>query len=723
MKNLNQLVGWYQNNISKYDKNKWDSSVNNQTINAYGKYPKPNKQKPELIDVDTLVRGSSYTKAKTKQNLFTVIRLALIRFLLLPLYSQWWVQQTSRKIYNFLLTLYALQVFNFGMYIYVTSYCEENIVIVRDLMLPNLLSLLLSVIHSQIVATTDGRVKSSIDLQEKRRRLSRRNVKRKTSWRGSSTSSKASSAKFGADQGEPFNGNKFNVHRNSSTNCPPGLKKRNADWNHVYSPYRLNKNRLESNLELNLEVERMQNCEDTNAESERSEWSNIDHGFESFNGKSSSSDELGTTARTTSENKEEENQYLTVKPNVLLNGQRVQEDVDKNCYLSPTSGQTNTVFTSPWLGVTSNSECSYSSGSESDSMSDRSENNSFPLAHTFKPVNDKISCSLWRGNKLTKVEMSVLDISTSITNKVETMTKSSDYIYIGLMLSVLLTLVPVLCRICEAAFDSTTTEFTILDMPAILMEMIPKVTIINSAFGQTFSEKLFLSIGLLLRFCLTALLFFMLAVAERTFKERLLYAKLFSHLTSSRRARKSEVPHFRLSKLRNIKTWLSVRSYLKRRGPQRSVDVIVSTTLMLCLVFVSFLCAESLNDSVQQHWHYDLEVFIWSCSLGCFILRFMTLGTAINDKYRSVSILITEQINLYLKMEQNPVKKDSFAAANNVLKLAADLLKEIEVPFKISGFNINPYVSAGIRVLIVSALSGICSEILGFKLKLFKFKE
>jgi len=50
---------------------------------------------------------------------------------------------------------------------------------------------------------------------------------------------------------------------------------------------------------------------------------------------------------------------------------------------------------------------------------------------------------------------------------------------------------------------------------------------------------------------------------ERTFKQRFLYAKLFSHLTSSRRARKSNLPHFRLNKVRNIKTWLSVRSYLK----------------------------------------------------------------------------------------------------------------------------------------------------------------
>lgn len=95
-------------------------------------------------------------------------------------------------------------------------------------------------------------------------------------------------------------------------------------------------------------------------------------------------------------------------------------------------------------------------------------------------------------------------------------------------------------------------------------------------------------------------------------------------------------------------------------------------------------------------------------------------------------------------MEQNPEKKEKLTSSNNVLKLAADLLKvclnrnkflstkmlrfslstqEIEVPFKISGFNVNPYLSAAIRVLIVSALSGICSDILGFKLKLFKFKE
>lgn len=55
----------------------------------------------------------------------------------------------------------------------------------------------------------------------------------------------------------------------------------------------------------------------------------------------------------------------------------------------------------------------------------------------------------------------------------------------------------------------------------------------------------------------------------------------------------------------------------------------------------------------------------------------MTLGTQINRKYvnRNLSILTTEQINLHLQIEQNSGKKEELTVANNVLKLAADLLK------------------------------------------------
>ena len=91
------------------------------------------------------------------------------------------------------------------------------------------------------------------------------------------------------------------------------------------------------------------------------------------------------------------------------------------------------------------------------------------------------------------------------------------------------------------------------------------------------------------RLILTISFFFLLSVAERAFKRRFLTAKLFSHITSTRRSMKSKIPHFRLYKVRNIKAWLCVRAFLRRRGPQRSIDCIVSSASMLMLLNVSSL--------------------------------------------------------------------------------------------------------------------------------------
>ena len=73
-------------------------------------------------------------------------------------------------------------------------------------------------------------------------------------------------------------------------------------------------------------------------------------------------------------------------------------------------------------------------------------------------------------------------------------------------------------------------------------------------------------------------------------------------------------------------------------------------------------------------------------------------------------------------MEKKPEKKDEIAVVNNVLKLAADLLKEIENPFKISGLGVSPWVYNVTKVVILSAASAVASELFGFKLKLYKIK-
>uniref|UniRef100_A0A1B6G604 PHTF1/2 N-terminal domain-containing protein n=1 Tax=Cuerna arida TaxID=1464854 RepID=A0A1B6G604_9HEMI len=396
-----------------------------------------------------------------------------------------------------------------------------------------------------------------------------------------------------------------------------------------------------------------------------------------------------------------------------------------------------TTSAAEWIGITTNSEeCSYSSDmDERPSPANNSELTDHPFAWEFQispaailspscASSDKVSCTMWDKREVKKAELSVLDISSAIIARVEGMPENLDYFYGGLFAAVLLAAVPSLCRLSTSLGDVTTggTSLNVSSLFSVQSLSDSLNAIIVSAFGASQWERTIILIGMLERCILGALFFFLLAVAERTFKQRFLYAKFFSHLTSFRRARKSELPHFRLNKVRNIKTWLSVRSYLKKRGPQRSVDIVVSAAFIITLLLLSFLSVELLKDSVYLRSTYNIEALAWTLVLGVFLLRFMTLGTKINRKYRNLSVLITEQINLYLQIEQKPNKKEELMVANSVLKLAADLLKELESPFKISGLSANPYLYTITKVVILSALSGVLSEMLGFKLKLHKIK-
>ncbi|CAK9823743.1 Protein phtf [Anthophora retusa] len=426
--------------------------------------------------------------------------------------------------------------------------------------------------------------------------------------------------------------------------------------------------------------------------------------------------------------------------------QQCESEEEGECEETVTNHLTEaTTSATEWMGVTTNSDdCSYSSElEESDINNETNKNYGEFVEHPFSwefelPPSimlssncasyDRVSCTVWTRRDIKKAELSVLDISSAIIARVESMPESMNYFYGGLMLSLVLSLIPSIKRLNDHVgmdnSSNTTSSLIPNDLTHISFETYTDILckLIDMAFGTTLWERMVVLISAFERLILSSLLFFLLAVAERTYKQRLLYAKLFSHLTSSRRARKSDLPHFRLNKVRNIKLWLSVRSYLKRRGPQRSVDVIVSAVFIVTLLLLSFVSLELIKDLESLHSRYNVEALFWSFSLGIFILRFMTLGTKINKKYRNLSVLITEQINLYLQIEQKPHKKEELMVANNVLKLAADLIKELECPFKISGLSANPYLYTITKVVLLSALSGVLSELLGFKLKLHKIK-
>lgn len=186
---LDKVVSWYQKKISTYDKQQWEKTVEQRILRGFVQAPLTNTQlKTELIDVD-LVRGSSFPKAKPKQGLGTVLKLSVLRYCFLPLYAKWWVAQTSPRVFTLLLLLYGLQMWCWGVYSYNINRpgsgdaeVHDHIVSTLDLCIPMALSLVLSTIHSQIVATasipSEANKRKPLVLSKRRRRRKER-VKRK----------------------------------------------------------------------------------------------------------------------------------------------------------------------------------------------------------------------------------------------------------------------------------------------------------------------------------------------------------------------------------------------------------------------------------------------------------------------------------------------------------------------------------------------------------------
>ncbi|XP_047417701.1 protein PHTF2 isoform X3 [Sciurus carolinensis] len=691
---VTDAIVWYQKKIGAYDQQIWEKSVEQREIKfiKLGLRNKPKKTahvKPDLIDVD-LVRGSAFAKAKPESPWTSLTRKGIVRVVFFPFFFRWWLQVTSKVIFFWLLVLYLLQVAAIVLF---CSASSPHSIPLTEVIGPIWLMLLLGTVHCQIVST---RTPKPISTGGKRRRS-------KKAKNSIDKSTETDNGYVSLDGKKTVKSSEAGM-QNHEPQCET-VKPEETAW--VIGTLR--------NVP-NKDAQRTI----TNVSDEVSSEEGPETGYS-----------LRRHVDRTSENilrNRKSHHYKKHYPN---------EDAPKSgtsCSSRCSSSRQDSESTRPesetedvlWEDLLHCAECRSSCTSETDVENpqinpcvkkeyrdDPFHQSHLPWLHSSHPGLEKISAIVWEGNDCKKADMSVLEISGMIMNRVNSHIPGIGYQIFGNVISLILGLTPFVFRLSQATDLEQLTAHSASELYVIAFGSNEDVMVLSMVI-----------ISFVVRVSLVWIFFFLLCVAERTYKQRLLFAKLFGHLTSARRARKSEVPHFRLKKVQNIKMWLSLRSYLKRRGPQRSVDVIVSSAFLLTISVVFICCAQLLHvHEIFLDCHYNWELVIWCISLTLFLLRFVTLGSETSKKYSNTSILLTEQINLYLKMEKKPNKKEELTLVNNVLKLATKLLKELDSPFRLYGLTMNPLLYNITQVVILSAVSGVISDLLGFNLKLWKIKS
>ncbi|XP_023808306.1 putative homeodomain transcription factor 2 isoform X2 [Oryzias latipes] len=769
---VKDAVVWYQKKIGAYDQQIWEKSVEQREIKGLRNKPKKTGHvKPDLIDVD-LVRGSAFAKAKPESPWTSLTRKGIVRVVFFPFFYRWWIQVTSRAIFLLLLALYLLQVAAAIMYV---SIPEAHGIPATEVFGAIWLMLLLGTVHCQIVSTRTPKPVSSSG-GKRRRKL------RKASQMEVHREGDGSSSTDNTQEGSPHSQSASTTYSLGAffqdfwhDICKAGSKKSKlsidksteTDNGYVSLDGRVNNRSSEEGLQLHE-----QRC-DSLSRAEEACWSSRMSPPHSHTGRSSGlllvSSKKEPMSDEASSEEDPEASY-----SALLSPHRGVERMNNDCTLRNRKSTHHykkhyTVEDVPKSGTSCSSRCSSLRTHDSESTRHESETEDLmwedflhcaecrssctsetegeaagtpacplnkkeyrddpfhqghvPWLHSSNPGLERVSAIVWEGNECKKADMSVLEISGMIMNRVNLYTPGIGYQVFGHLASVTLGLTPFVYRLAQYCDVDQLTSLSASELLSVAF---------GGGSGSDALVIAMVTLSFLVRVCLIWLFFFLLSVAERTYKQRLLFAKLFGHLTSARRARKSEVPHFRLKKVQNIKMWLSLRSYLKRRGPQRSVDVIVSSAFLLTLSVVFICCAQVTRKTQTRllhvhetflEYHYNWELVIWCSSLSLFLLRFVTLGSETSKKYSNTSILLTEQINLYLKMEKKPNKKEELTLVNNVLKLATKLLKELDTPFRLYGLTMNPLLYNITQVVILSAVSGVISDLLGFNLKLWKIKS
>ncbi|XP_041869392.1 protein PHTF1 [Corvus kubaryi] len=743
-------ISWYQKKIGAYDQQIWEKAVEQTQMKGFKNKPKKKGHiQPDLIDVD-LISGSTFAKAKPEIPWTSLTRKGIVRVVFFPLFSQWWIQVTSQRIFMWLLVLYIMQV------VAVVLYFMVPVVSASEVMGPLCLMLLLGTVHCQIVSTQVNRPAGNNGLSRRRRKLRKSVGVDGNNWLSPDRTSKEeqsgspslltnlSSLLFQRRNRRVRLVAEKGTETESGVNAVgDGIKPRQARSEHrlLHSKEKSKlsdgeKSHQDDGTNRDGVSDELSSEEDAEAVAQRillrhsMEGASSDNSYEekkkrplvSLNQAVSQVKQVLKGARDSDsvvESELESTLYRQDPRSCLSVGPRSCSVSRRDSESTRQDSETEDML---WDDLLHGPECRSSGTSDSEERSARDsrrdlkedvfqQNHLFWLQNT-SPASAKVSALIWEGNDCKKVDMSVLEISGIIMSRVNAHQQGVGYQMLGNIITIGLAFLPFLYRLFRTDNLEQLCSISLMELLHIFCGA-PASTPVLILSAINFLERL----------CLTWMFFFMMCVAERTYKQRFLFAKLFSHITSARKARKYEIPHFRLKKVENIKIWLSLRSYLKRRGPQRSVDVVVSSVFLLALSIAFICCAQVLKGhKTFLSAAYNWEFLMWEAALLLFLLRLASLGSETNKKYSNISILLTEQINLYLKMEKKPNKKEQLSLVNNVLKLSTKLLKELDSPFRLYGLTMNPLIYNITRVVILSAVSGVISDLLGFNIRLWKIK-
>nr|XP_054543578.1 protein PHTF2 isoform X5 [Pan troglodytes] len=700
---VTDAIVWYQKKIGAYDQQIWEKSVEQREIKGLRNKPKKTAHvKPDLIDVD-LVRGSAFAKAKPESPWTSLTRKGIVRVVFFPFFFRWWLQVTSKVIFFWLLVLYLLQVAAIVLF---CSTSSPHSIPLTEVIGPIWLMLLLGTVHCQIVSTRTP--KPPLSTGGKRRRKLRKAAHLEVHREGDGSST-TDNTQEGAVQ-----------NHGTSTSHSVGTVFRDL-WHAAFflSGSKKAKNSIDKSTEtdngyVSLDGKKTVKSGEDGIQNHEPQCETIRPEETAWNTgtlrNGPSKDTQRTITNVSDEVSSEEGPETgySLRHHVDRTSEGVLRNRKSHHYKKHYPNED-----APKSGTSCSSRCS---SSRQDSESARPESETEDVLWE-----DLLHCAECHSSCTSETDVENPQINPCVKkeyrddpfHQVNSHIPGIGYQIFGNAISLILGLTPFVFRLSQATDLEQLTAHSASELYVIAFGSNEDVIVLSMVI-----------ISFVVRVSLVWIFFFLLCVAERTYKQRLLFAKLFGHLTSARRARKSEVPHFRLKKVQNIKMWLSLRSYLKRRGPQRSVDVIVSSAFLLTISVVFICCAQLLHvHEIFLDCHYNWELVIWCISLTLFLLRFVTLGSETSKKYSNTSILLTEQINLYLKMEKKPNKKEELTLVNNVLKLATKLLKELDSPFRLYGLTMNPLLYNITQVVILSAVSGVISDLLGFNLKLWKIKS